>query len=68
MEGLLNSAADIISSADMMILAITGALIALMPIIKWTKNKTDDKYAEKALSYLKKATGFLSSFKKTKTK
>lgn len=68
MEEYINRAVEIASSADMMILAITGALIALMPIIKWTKNKTDDKYAEKALSYLKKATGFLSSFKKTKTK
>lgn len=63
MESYISSAWEVISSADMVIVAVIAALVALMPIVKWTKNKVDDKYFKLAIDGLNKAKDLLGKFK-----
>lgn len=60
MEDLMIKAADFLSSADIYLLAIAGVLTALLPIIRKTKTKTDDKIADSILAGIPKIRSFFT--------
>ena len=64
MEDYISSAVDFISSADIYLLALAGVLTALIPVIRKTKTKTDDKIVDNTLSVLTKIRSFLTKNKK----
>jgi len=64
MEDYISSAVDFISSADIYLLALAGVLTALIPVIRKTKTKTDDKVVDGTLSVLAKIRSFLTKNKK----
>lgn len=63
MEGYIDSAVEFLSSADIYLLALAGVLTALLPVIRKTKNKTDDKIADTVLALLNKIRNFVTSKK-----
>lgn len=63
MEQYFAKAVELLSSADIYLLALAGVLTALLPVIRKTKTKTDDKIADKILGYIEKIRGFMSKKK-----
>lgn len=69
MEQYIDKAVELIASADIYLLAIVGVLMALLPVIRKTKNKTDDKIADQILSVVNKVRGLIAKYTlKNKTK
>lgn len=64
MQEYINSAVELISSADIYLIAISGVLVALAAVAKLTKTKKDDEAIAKANSFINK----LISFYPAKTK
>jgi len=54
MEQYIEQAVGFLSSADIYLVAIGAIIAALIPILKKTKSKKDEVYAEKALTILNK--------------
>ena len=63
MEQSIGQAVGFMSSADLYLLALVGVLTALVPIVRKTKTKTDDKILDKALSILTKVRSLYSKKK-----
>ena len=59
MEEFFSSAVGFLSSADMYLIAGAAILTALIPIVRSTKNKTDDKVVDTGLSFLSKIRSYL---------
>ena len=68
MEQYLTMAADILSSADIYIIAALALLGGLAAVAKLTKTKKDDEAISKATSFLNKILGFLGKNKKEEVK
>ena len=63
MEEYMNKAVELLSSADIYMVAVAGVLVALLPIIRKTKTKTDDKIADRILAVIDKVRSYLPSKK-----
>ena len=63
MEEYMNKAVELLSSADIYMVAVAGVLVALLPIIRKTKTKTDDKIADRILAVINKVRSYLPSKK-----
>ena len=63
MEDYISSAVDFVSSADIYLIALAAVLTALIPVIRKTKTKTDDKIVDSILAGLKKIRSYLPSKK-----
>ena len=59
MEEYISSALGFLSSADIYLIALAGVLTALIPVVRKTKNKTDDKIVDSGLSFLSKIRSYL---------
>lgn len=59
----MNKAVELLSSADIYMVAVAGVLVALLPIIRKTKTKTDDKIADRILAVINKVRSYLPSKK-----
>ena len=63
MEEYMNKAVELLSSADIYMVAVAGVLVALLPIIRKTKTKTGDKIADRILAVINKVRSYLPSKK-----
>lgn len=66
MEEYINSAVNLMSSADVYLLAVSGVLVSLAAVAKLTKTKKDDEYVAKAKSIIDKLLAFFPKKKISK--
>lgn len=63
MEEYINKALELISSADVYLIAVSGVLVSLAAVAKLTKTKKDDEALEKANGLIKKILSYLPAKK-----